>query len=150
METKKKIFTAFFLTALLASSAQKTEAAPEIVADASLRPAVTEYAAGNLKDPFAVNKELFKEEVKVEEVPRRPLPPLSVQGLVWGGSIPQAIINDQVVKIGDTIAGVSVTNISKAGIKVVFDNQEYDLPSPASINLQDNKQEKKGEKDGKK
>ena len=54
--------------------------------------------------------------------------------MIWGGSFSQAIINNKVLKIGEIIDGVRITEISKNGIVVLFDNQLYKLASPASIN----------------
>jgi len=54
-----------------------------------------------------------------------------VQGLIWGGSLPQAIINDKVVSAGDVIDGVSIVGIDKDGVEVSFDKRNHRLASPA-------------------
>ena len=62
----------------------------------------------------------------IEEVVR--LPSLQIQGIIWGGSSPQAIINEQVVSKGDVIAGgVEILDISKGGIKVIYRGKIFTL-----------------------
>ncbi|MBN1913911.1 MAG: hypothetical protein JW788_05875 [Candidatus Omnitrophica bacterium] len=116
---------------------------------ASLRPKLKEYEAKGQKDPFK-GKEIIgvKKEEAPQGEPSRPLPALTIQGLVWGGAFPQAIINNRVVKVGDIIEEAKITAISKTGVKVVFDKREYDLSSPASVNISNSfKNRKKEESD---
>ncbi|RJP28221.1 MAG: hypothetical protein C4533_07030 [Candidatus Omnitrophota bacterium] len=92
-----------------------------------------EYAATNLRDPF--EKRYKQEEQRAEEGASGEavnLPELKVQGLIWGSELPQAIINNKVVKVGDTISGVEILEINDKGITVLFDYIKYDLPAPAS------------------
>jgi len=99
-----------------------------------------EYTADGLRDPFEdyliieeaapALQEGLKQEVSL------PLPSLSIQGIIWGGRFPQAIINNKVVKVGDTIEGARITDINKNGVLVFFENREYNLSSPAALNLQ--------------
>lgn len=104
--------------------------------DLSLRRKI-EYKAQDFKDPFWPPKK-EKEEEKEEEMPKEeavavPLPNLIIQGLVWGSGLPQVIINNEVLKIGDTIEGVRIIDIDKDGITVFFGNREYNLLSPATV-----------------
>lgn len=55
--------------------------------------------------------------------PETPLPGLNVSGLVWNTVRPQAIINGQIVGIGDTVLGVKIVDIQKAGIAVLFNEK---------------------------
>lgn len=96
-----------------------------------------EYKAQDFKDPFWPPKK-EKEEEKEEKMPKEeavavPLPNLIIQGLVWGSGLPQVIINNEVLKIGDTIEGVRIIDIDKDGITVFFGNREYNLLSPATV-----------------
>lgn len=50
------------------------------------------------------------------------LPEFTVQGLVWGQTAPQAIINNKVVSIGDTIDDAKVIDISKEGVRLLYQN----------------------------
>lgn len=51
-------------------------------------------------------------------------PVLQLKGIVWGGSEPQAIINDKVVHVGDKIEGVKIKSISKEGVDAVFQGRK--------------------------
>lgn len=103
--------------------AEKTPV-PEHIA----RPDVV-YKAEGLRDPFQNPlTEASKPAAKPEgaAVAERHAPPsLSVQGLIWGGNIPQAIVNNKVVKVGDAIDGARVISIDKNGITVLFEETEY-------------------------
>lgn len=93
-----------------------------------------EYDAGNLRDPF--EPEPFEEEegkeFNITEVsPRMPLPSLEVKGIVWGAELPQAIINNRVVKIGDRIEGACIVDISKEGITVFHGGRQQLIAAPA-------------------
>jgi len=92
-----------------------------------------EYKSEGLKDPFQ------EEEIEIEEEPAaqigtESLPPVQIQGIVWGGGFPQAIINNKVMRVGDTIEGVRITDINKNGVTVFFGNRKHTLSvsSPAS------------------
>ena len=75
---------------------------------------------------------------------------LSVQGIVWGGAFPQAIINNKVVKVGDTIKEARVIDISKDGVTVFLGGRQYNLNSPAVSQLQSIEDKQKGGTDEKK
>ena len=47
-------------------------------------------------------------------------PALDINGLVWNTNRPQAIINNQVVDVGDTIAETKIVAIRKTGVDVSF------------------------------
>ena len=121
------------------SLSKEAKATTEPVSDASLGLNDIEYKAEGLKDPF----QPFEKETKVvpqpSEVPggvnkEMPLPRLVIQGVVWGSNLPQVIINNKVLKIGDTIEGARISAISKEGVVLFYGNQQYNLSSPASAN----------------
>jgi len=93
-----------------------------------------EYKAEGLRDPF----EEEKIEIK-DEGPAKPLPPLQVTAIVWGGVIPQAIINDEVVKVGDMIEGVRIIDIKNNSITVFFDNRKHNITTSSPLQKQDSK-----------
>ena len=98
-----------------------------------IRPNI-EYKAAGLRDPFegpSVKKSEYVERAAEQKVSRMPLPNLIIQGLIWGGGIPQAIINDNVVKVGDTMQGAKILSIAKDGVTVLFEGAQYILSSPA-------------------
>lgn len=132
---------------------KKAQAMPETAAETpSLKGPKVEYKAEGLRDPF--QSPIKEEEVKVElpKKPVKPLPPLTVQGIIWGGSLSQAIINDKVVKKGDTVSvkiggttgEIRIIDISKDGITVSFEEQVYNLSSPAGVSLESPKKSPEG------
>jgi len=50
---------------------------------------------------------------------------LRVTGLVWGNDMPKAIINDQVMGIGDVINEAKIFNITREGILFEFKDKQY-------------------------
>ena len=104
----------------------------------TLRPNV-EYKSEELKDPFEPPEEEKKPEAEPEkqimpEVKPAPPPVLKIEGLVWGGRLPQAIINQKVVKIGDIIEGAQIVDINREGVTLTFNNSQYNLPSQWMLN----------------
>ena len=97
-----------------------------------VRPNVA-YKAWDLRDPFQDFKPKINKKAEVSESVEKPPqpPPLTVQGLIWGGRFPQAIINNKVVKEGDTLEGARIISINKEGVTVSFELREYKLSSPA-------------------
>ncbi len=106
------------------------------------------YEAGKLRDPF---KSLVKPELLVSSgqdgavVTEVTAPSLKIKGVFWGGDFPQAIINDKVVKVGDTIEGAQILSIDKNSVSVFFVNRQFILSSPASENLANSPNEGKKE-----
>lgn len=96
---------------------------------AIIRPAVS-YQGRNYKDPFRSRQQADPSQQNLAGMPA--LPPMTIQGIVWGSDIPQAIVNNQVVRVGNALGSVHIISIKKEGIKVIFQGQEYFLPAPAS------------------
>jgi hypothetical protein len=95
-----------------------------------------DYTASGLRDPFEPESaeeegEENKDNQTSQALPQEPLPRLNIQGIVWGGELPQAIINGQVVKIGDRIEGVRIVDISKEGISVFYSGRQQLIAAPA-------------------
>jgi hypothetical protein len=89
------------------------------------------YTSQNLRDPF---QNPFEMHLITKEQPERPvesigydLPHLSVQGIVWGTQMPQAIINNTIVKIGESIAEAEVLDIRKEGVYLLYQGKQYIL-----------------------
>lgn len=76
------------------------------------------YSAENVRDPFesyikeiqVINNSVVDENVV--------LPELTVQAVVWGGPFPQAIVNDIILRINDTVGDTEakVIGISKSRV----------------------------------
>ena len=133
----------FIVTPLFAQEAQKAAPATEIV-----RPTVV-FDAETIADPFNAEeppkkkeKAMVIEKISTEAITpedlyggsleERPLPALTVQGLVWGDAAKQAIINNKVVTIGDVVNGVVIKDIGKEGVTVLFEYKEFSLPTPSA------------------
>ena len=95
------------------------------------RPKV-EYKSEGLRDPF---DPLIKDEKPVAKIdegqPQKPLPALTVQGVIWGTKLPQAIINNKVVRTGDSLEGVDIVSIGKDGVTISFNGVESKLYTSA-------------------
>ena len=64
--------------------------------------------------------------------PHPPLPPLRIQGIVWGGTEPKAIIDNQVYGVHDVVAGAQILQIDGDGVLVDHYGtpHRYTLASP--------------------
>ena len=61
-----------------------------------------------------------------EEEPQAPS--FKIFGIVWNTDRPQAIINNQVVSMGDKIENSEIVAINKIGIDVVSEGQKFSIP----------------------
>ncbi len=129
IKAKNVVFSALFFVSILLSLAQTS--AQESAS--FIKPEVS-YGAMNLRDPFE-SPMLSESEINgPQETIGTPdvLPmPLTVQGIIWGSNLLQAIINNKVVKVGETIDGAKVISIDKDFITVFAANKQFKLPSPA-------------------
>ena len=108
--------------------AEEGTVAPETI----LRPKI-EYKAETLRDPFQgpiTKGAVGGEKIRSGGGSESKVPPLKVQGVIWGGSLSQAIINNKVVTIGDDIEGAKIIYIDRQGITVIFEGKQYRLLSP--------------------
>ena len=120
---KKIVFCLGLLTfclSLLVYSLARAQLSPERT-DARR----VEYTSEALPDPFESPWE--RQKVLTEEPPTigYDLPQLKVQGMVWGTEMPQAIINNTVVKIGEFVQGAEVIDIRREGIYVLYEGKQY-------------------------
>jgi len=88
---------------------------------------VQKYRKGNSRDPF---QGLIEETPSSSGAVESPMPALTIQGVVWGTSLPQAIINGEVMKIGDTIDKARIIDINRDGVVIFFGGREHTLLSP--------------------
>jgi hypothetical protein len=97
---------------------------------------VVRYNGRNYRDPLKIPLELMKpikiekveevgekEEVKFEE--EIILPEFKLQGILWGGKRPQAIINDRVFDKGMVIDEAEIINIDKEGVIFLYKNKKF-------------------------
>ena len=86
------------------------------------------------KNPFVsllpikiVDVETEPSPIQIETAaPRVITPPVFIiSGLIWNSDRPQAIVDDQVVSVGDFIRGVKIIGINRTGIEFIFEGQIY-------------------------
>lgn len=135
MQKMKYKILSFFTAVMLFLSVIAIILMKRIFADETIIRPKVEYNAGMFKDPFKRFKKTQGRKIEPTSEPKaaaEPLPVLIVQGIVWGGHTAQAIINNKVFKVGDRIENVEIIGITKNGVDVVFDDQEYNLPAPVN------------------
>lgn len=126
------VYILFNMEALAIEAQSKKEG------EIALRPKV-QYNAKDYKDPFKApvveNPDMDGKKEVVPEAPvKAGVPPVfTVQGIIYGGNFPQAIINNKVVKIGDTLNGCRIISIDKDNVGFFFEGTQYSLASPASV-----------------
>ena len=105
------------------------------------------YTSEDLRDPF--EGYVTEEPVSISDVAPEEdvvLPALTIAGITWGSSFPQAIINDKVVKAGDMIGDVQVISIAKEGLIFLYKKKQFILPAPGAGGVQ--KSDRKNFKEG--
>lgn len=87
----------------------------------------------DLVQPIPVPVQPVIEPPRIEQkfppspVPEILLPTLNITGLIWDTNRPQAIVNDEIVDVGDTILGVRIIAIKKTGIDVLFYGKNFSI-----------------------
>lgn len=66
-------------------------------------------------------------ETKEETQPKKQIifPTFTITGIVWGKASPRAIIDNQVYKIGDTVKGAKIIDITKKGIQMTYEGEKF-------------------------
>jgi hypothetical protein len=92
-----------------------------------------EYKSENAKDPFrALTGSQSEDGVTVaREGKTLQASDFTVQGIILGPRFNQAIIDDKVVKIGDTLEEAEIVSIDKTGIIMLFEGEQISLARPA-------------------
>jgi len=88
---------------------------PKKITPKDIFPKPREKPIKDIPKPKDVPK--LKPDEKKQEIV---IPPLSVTGLVWNSDRPQAIVNGQVVNIGDFISGTEILDITKNGVNIIY------------------------------
>lgn len=97
-----------------------------------LMPPVADYQAENFRDPFQKyaieSKTRLKDDQPVKNLEQSDMDfinSLIVQGIILGGRFPQAIIDNNVVKVGDTLQDARIVAIGKEGVSLLLHNRIY-------------------------
>ncbi len=113
-----------------AEKAQEKPSGPKI-----LRPVVN-YQSQEYRDPFQKYQDEERARdggpARTEEDASSIAASMQIQGIIWGGRFPQAIVNNKVVKVGDSVGETRIIEIKKDGITVLINNRNYTIPAPAS------------------
>lgn len=137
----KRIITVIILVGMLFVPFCKTESKNTTDDDEgsiseSIERKKVKYDALDFRDPFEVSiivdSSIAAKEDKVKETKEKTPPDLVVQGLIWGGAFPQAIINNKVVSVGDNIDGARIIYIGKDGVIAFFQGEQYRFRSSSS------------------
>ena len=104
-------------------TAQLPEKKEETVVTTEQRPKETydEYMKREEQRRLEMQNEIQK--IKQEDQP----PTLTLMGVVWNSQHPQAIINDQVVEIGDSVLEAKVIAIHKNGVDLDFKGKKFSI-----------------------
>lgn len=93
-------------------------------------------AEGERDDPFKIpyslkdrlrQLTLEKEDIDKKDALSMQLPALNIEGIMWGGAHPNAIINGQIVKIGDRVGDAIIKDISKNGVIISYQGLDFIL-----------------------
>ncbi|HEX9564656.1 MAG TPA: hypothetical protein VF981_11820 [Gemmatimonadaceae bacterium] len=106
--------------------------------DARETPHEPRYTAHELRDPF---ESLLPSAIRAAQAAPQPVmpgvpidagmgqtavepavqfPEIAVQGMLWGGPVPVAVIDGGVYQVGDTVSGARITAIERAGVTMEY------------------------------
>ncbi|MBI4597261.1 MAG: hypothetical protein HY737_02530 [Candidatus Omnitrophica bacterium] len=113
----------------LAATREEVSAAPAISGDPL-------YTAQSLRDPMKSLLPQHEEMLRpardddgknAKKLAKTPMPVLELQGVLWGGPKPSAIINSEVYGVGEAVKGVIIKSVDRTGVKVEFQGQVLTL-----------------------
>lgn len=88
------------------------------------------YQAQSLRDPLEnqlpkapevdIVDAALAQPLPPEPVQQMPMPVFSIQGLLWGGPNPQAIINGKLCRVGGQVDGAVIKAITRDGVELEF------------------------------
>jgi len=110
--------------------------APPIAEDVAEAPIA--YTAQEMRDPFTsllpasapASRKHAPKPVVVEDV-ETPAPDLLIQGLMWGGTQPKAIIYGKVYGLGEEVQGVKIIAIDQRGVTIDHHGSSISYPVSA-------------------
>ena len=80
--------------------------------------------------PVPMGPETLPQPVRLQTEVEVQLPALRIAGLIWNSDKPQAIINNTIVNIGDQIENVTIKDINKTGVVILYQEKEFTFPPP--------------------
>ena len=118
-----------------AQSLQLEQASQELAPPPPSGPEVR-YTAKDLRDPLvsllpvkAPNRPKPEAPVGQSQAPSAPLQPphLTVQGMIWGGARPQALIDRTLYGVGDIVQGAKIVAIDQGGVSIEIQGATFRL-----------------------
>lgn len=79
-----------------------------------------EYTGGEFRDPFSSLEGQYPEAATAA----RGTEGYVLQGILWSATAPQAIVNGEVVKVGEVVGGGEVAAIDRRGVKLILNGEE--------------------------
>ena len=112
--------------------------------------APVQYTASHLRDPLLslLPKADLTEQGKPVKIDRTAPPPppaqppaVTVQGMVWGGPRPQALIDGELYEVGEAVQGARIVAIDRNGVTVEVEGMTFRLmtasvAAPGSVRRQ--------------
>ncbi len=135
----KKIISSLMIILFAVSSANAAKAKKEKVAEpakvkhekAETKVSYTGFEAK--REPFALPARLLVrvEKKKVEEKKDvKSVPKVELQGIIWSPKMPQVIVNQKVMRVGDRIEQYQISEITREGMVLFYENNEYTITMP--------------------
>lgn len=88
-----------------------------------------EYKAGDFLDPLKNRLSIYIASIAPKVKKKKPIaikpPQFNITGLIWNTDRPQAIIDGNVLSVGDEIKGAKLLSVNKDGIKVEYKEFEF-------------------------
>lgn len=111
-------------------------------ADTMIKRPQIKYKSGRLRDPFVSVLDKDKSTEKTEKGEGAELnqattdiSAFEVEGIIWGGKMPQAIINNKVLSVGDLIDGAQILSIDKSGVNLNISGRTVNLSAPGKSSI---------------
>lgn len=88
---------------------------------------LVEYTGMNQRDPLRSPIKIASIEENAEPEEVVVFPQMSLQGILWGGQKPAAIIDNKAFRAGDLVQEAKIIEINKNGVKLLYKNKEFFL-----------------------
>ena len=93
------------------------------------KPKKVEYKTGDFLDPLKNRLSIYIASIAPKAKKKKPIaikpPQFNITGLIWNTDRPQAIIDGNVLSVGDEIKGAKLLSVNKDGIKVEYKEFEF-------------------------
>ncbi len=100
---------------------------PKIEEIIEIKPKPTKINIGETRSSRRSKVRPVKTEAKPIKAPIIKAPDVIVSGLIWNSDLPQAIINESIVTIGDKIDNFKIVEIHKDGIIILFSGLKFTI-----------------------